>query len=118
MRGPLLKTAAFLTQDLGLDLRRVGIPFDQFGSAMVTNVGMFGLPHGFAPLVPFARTPILATIGAVMDKPVAVDGRVEIRPMLTVGATFDHRLLDGYQAGKLAKRFREVVEDPGRFLEG
>lgn len=112
LRRPVLDLASFLTHDLGLDLRRVGLPYDQFGSAMVTNVGMFGLPTGFAPLVPFARTPILATVGAVEARPVAVGDRVEVRPMLTIGATFDHRVLDGYQAGKLASRFRTVMEDP------
>lgn len=116
LRRPAIDLASWLTYDLGLDLRRFGIPYDQFGSAMVTNVGMFGLPSGFAPLVPFARTPILATIGAVQARPVAVDDRVEVRPMLTIGATFDHRVLDGYQAGKLAARFREVLEDPASHL--
>ena len=116
LRRPALDLASYLTYDLGLDLRKLGIPYDTFGSAMVTNVGMFGLPSGFAPLVPFARTPILLTVGAVTDRPVAVEGRVEVRPMLTIGATFDHRVLDGYQAGKLAARFRAVMEDPARAL--
>lgn len=116
LRRPALDLASWLSYDLGLDLRRVGIPYDQFGSAMVTNVGMFGLPSGFAPLVPFARTPILITVGAVQARPVAVEDRVEVRPMLTIGATFDHRVLDGYQAGKLASRFRAVMEDPATNL--
>lgn len=115
LRGPMLRTASYLTYDLGLDLRSLGLPYDQFGSAMITNVGAFGLQQGFAPLVPFARTPILATIGAVYDKPVAIGGKVEIRPMLPIGGTFDHRLLDGYQAGRITQRFREVIEDPERF---
>jgi len=116
LRRPALDLMSWLSYDMGLDLRRFGVPYDQFGSAMVTNVGMFGLPSGFAPLVPFARTPILATVGAVQARPVAVDDRVEVRPMLTIGATFDHRVLDGYQAGKLASRFREVMEDPATHL--
>ncbi len=114
--GPMMRSITWLTYDLGLDLRKLGLPYDQFGSVMVTNVGSFGLPAGFAPLVPFARTPILLTIGAIQDKPLAIDGRVEVRPVLSIGATFDHRLLDGYQAGKLAARFKQVVEDPERTL--
>jgi pyruvate dehydrogenase E2 component (dihydrolipoamide acetyltransferase) len=112
LRGPMLKTVEYLTYDLGLDLRKLGLPHDQFGSVMITNVGMFGLPVGFAPLVPFSRVPILLTIGAIEARPKAVEGKVEIRPMVTVGATFDHRLLDGFQAGRIARRFRAVVEDP------
>jgi pyruvate/2-oxoglutarate dehydrogenase complex dihydrolipoamide acyltransferase (E2) component len=115
LRRPALDLAAWLSYDLGLDLRRFGLPYDQFGSVMVTNVGMFGLPVGFAPLVPFARTPLLLTVGSVEKRAVAVgpeQEEVAVHPMLTVGATFDHRVLDGYQAGKLAKRFTAIVEDP------
>jgi pyruvate dehydrogenase E2 component (dihydrolipoamide acetyltransferase) len=112
LRGPALRAAEVLTYDLGLDLRRLGVPYDQFGSAMITNVGSFGLPLGFAPLVPFARTPILLTLGTLKDAPVAVDGEVRVRPVLPIGATFDHRLLDGFDAGRLAQRFERVLADP------
>ena len=112
LRGPALRAAELLTYDLGLDLRRLGIPYDSFGSVMVTNVGVFGLPLGFAPLVPFARTPLLMTVGAVKDTPIAVDGEVVVRPILPIGVTFDHRLLDGYEAGRLAQRFLDVMRDP------
>ena len=102
--------------DWGLNLSRFGVPRDGFGSAMVTNVGMFGLPHGFAPLVPFSRVPIVMTLGAVRDAPWVEEGEVVIRPVLSVGVTLDHRLLDGYQAGRLAQRFCEVMHDPARAL--
>ncbi len=105
LRGPAMRAAEALTYDLGLDLRRLGIPYDQFGSVMVTNVGTMGLPLGFAPLVPFSRTPLLMTVGAVKDTPVAIGGEVVIRPILPIGVTFDHRLLDGFEAGRLAEAF-------------
>lgn len=116
LRGPALRAAEALTYDLGLDLRRFGIPYDQFGSAMVTNVGTFGLPLGFAPLVPFSRTPLLLTVGALRDAPVAVDGDVQVRPMLPIGVTFDHRLMDGFGAGQLARRFMHVMRNPDAVL--
>ena len=101
-----------LSYDLGLNLSKLGIPYDAFGSVMVTSVAGFGLTVGQAPLFPPSRTPICLTIGAVHDAPAAVGGRVEVRPMLTIGASFDHRVADGYQAGRMAKRFREVLENP------
>lgn len=110
--GAAMKAIAFATYDLGLDLTRFGIPFDGFGSVMVTNVGSFGVVHGYAPLVPFARSTALLTIGAVKDKPVAMDGTVVVRPILTVGGTFDHRFIDGFQAGILSKRFIGLMESP------
>lgn len=114
--GLAMRAAASLSYDYDLDLRRFGIPYDQFGSLMVTNVGGFGVQQGYAPLVPFSRTPALLCIGAVMDKAVARDGQVVVAPVLTVGATFDHRFIDGFQAAKLSKRFQDIVADPERYL--
>lgn len=112
LRGLALRGAEYLSYDLGLDLSRLGIPYDAFGSAMVTNVGMFGLPQGFAPLVPFSRAPIVLTVGAVEQRPRVVGDAVQVRPVLPIGATLDHRLLDGFQAGQIARRFRQILEDP------
>jgi len=116
LRGVALRAAEYLDYDLGLDLSRFGIPHDAFGSVMVTNVGMFGLPQGFAPLVPFSRAPIVLTVGTVERRPRVVGESVQIRPILPIGVTLDHRLLDGYQIGRIAQRFREVLEDPARAL--
>lgn len=116
LRGRALGLTSWLTYDVGLDLRAVGIPFDAFGSVMVTNVGSFGLPLGLAPLVPFSHTPALLTLGAVQERPWVVGGAVVPRPVLAIGATFDHRVLDGFQAGKLTARFVEILDDPASIL--
>lgn len=110
--GFAMRAAASLSYDLDLDLRRLGIPYDQFGSLMVTNVGGFGVQHGYAPLLPFSRTPALLCIGAVADKVVARDGQPSVVPILTIGATFDHRFIDGFQAAKLSRRFQDIISDP------
>jgi pyruvate dehydrogenase E2 component (dihydrolipoamide acetyltransferase) len=110
--GAALKVSTALTYDLGLDLSGLGIPFDGFGSVMVTNVGGFGLTSGFPPILPFARCPLLILVGEVQQRPWVYEGEVVPRPVLPLGVTFDHRLLDGYQAGVLAKKFREVLERP------
>lgn len=116
LRGPAMKAAEIATYDLGLDLSRLGVPYDQFGSVMVTNVASFGLPMGLAPLVPFSRVPILLTVGKLADRPIAIDGQVVVRPILPVGVTFDHRVLDGFSAGAMASRFLEVMRDPDAML--
>lgn len=114
LRGAALRVVETAIYDWGLDLSRFGVPADAFGSVMVTNVGMFGLPHAFAPLVPFSRVPIVLTIGSVEDAAVVDAGAVVVRPVLCVGVTLDHRLIDGHLAGKLAARFRDVMLDPER----
>ncbi len=110
--GVALRASTALTYDLGVDLSRFGVPFDGFGSVMVTNVGGFGLTSGFPPILPFSRCPLLILVGEVQTRPAMFEGEIAARPILPLGITFDHRLLDGYQAGVLAKRFREVIEHP------
>ena len=114
--GLIMKATTFATYDLGLDLTALGVPFDGFGSVMVTNVGGFGLSVGFPPIVPFARCPILLLVGEIQQRAVVKDGVVVARPVLPRGVTFDHRLLDGYQASVLAKAFRTVMEHPREAL--
>jgi len=116
LRSLALELAELATYDLGLDLRSIGVPYDQFGSAMVTNIASFGLPMGFAPLVPFSRVPILLTVGRVADGPMVVDGAVVVRPVLRIGVTLDHRILDGFAAGRLARRFLAIMADPAAAL--
>ncbi len=113
--GPMMRTISYLIYDLDLDLTRLGIVKDEFGSAMVTNVGMFGLTQAFAPLVPFSRTPLVVLVGEVQERPVAEAGRVVARPMMTLGVTFDHRFMDGWHGGAMAQLFRAYIEDPARF---
>ncbi|MEZ4224178.1 MAG: 2-oxo acid dehydrogenase subunit E2 [Polyangiaceae bacterium] len=110
------RAAERLTYDFDLDLSRFGVPYDAFGSVMVTNVGGFGLTTGFAPLFPPARTPLILTMGSVRPLAVVVEGQVVPRDVLTLGVAFDHRVMDGYQAGRMAQRFREVILSPDRFL--
>lgn len=103
---------AVLTEDFGFDLRRFGVPKDAFGSAMVTSLGMFGIDIGYAPIFPPAQTPIIALVGAVEDRPKAENGQVVVRPMMNVSATFDHRLIDGAHASRLAGLVKGYLENP------
>ncbi len=111
---PLLRLTGFLTFDLRLDLSSLGIAYDQFGGAMVSNVGSFGLNNGLAPLVPVSRSPIVLLVGEISDRPLAENGKVIAAPVVNIGATFDHRLIDGYQASAMARTVIESVKDPER----
>ena len=112
---PVLSLATWLTSAVGLDLRRLGLRAEPFGSALVTSVGMFGVQHAYAPLSPFYRVPFLALVSEVAPKPVVVEGEVVARPVLTVSATMDHRYLDGAHAARLARSVRGYLEDPRAF---
>jgi pyruvate dehydrogenase E2 component (dihydrolipoamide acetyltransferase) len=112
---PALGAADFLTNELHIDLPKQGLPRDPFGSAMVTNVGMFGIDTAFAPFTPIARCPILVLLPEVRERPWIDDGRVVSRPVLRLCATFDHRVIDGFQAGLLSRTVSEMLQAPEQF---
>ena len=101
-----------LVNELHVDLAAQGMPRDPFGSAIVTSVGMFGIDSAFAPFVPLARCPMLILVPEVRPRPWAVGDRVEVRPVLRLCATFDHRIIDGAAAGRFAARLGELFADP------
>lgn len=111
--GPVLRAVSYLIYDLDLDLGRFGIVKDEFGTAMVSNAGTLGVGVALAPLVPFSRTPMVVLVGEIEDRVVVEAGAPVVRPMLTLGVTFDHRFMDGFQGGRMIEIFREYMADPG-----
>jgi pyruvate dehydrogenase E2 component (dihydrolipoamide acetyltransferase) len=115
VRRPVLRFLSYLSNDRGIAVPSLQLPADQFGSAMVTSVGMFGIDIGFAPIFPLANTPLLILVGEVQDRPVAVDGKVVVRPMLNLNVSFDHRFIDGFHAGKMSRAVRRYFAAPEDF---
>lgn len=113
---PVMHATAFAMFDLGVDLGRFGVPYDPLGSVIVSNIGVFGLEQGFAPLIPSGRTAAILTIGAIRNKVIVVGNEMAVRPVLTICGTFDHRVVDGYHLGRIAQTLRSVLEDPARYL--
>lgn len=112
---PALRVSAFLTERLQLELPRLGLHPSPFGSAMVSSVGMLGLPRGFAPLAWMYDVPVLVLVGEITQQPVVVAGRVEVREVLPITATIDHRYVDGWQIAKLMRAFRDYLATPQQF---
>ncbi len=114
--GFATRAAAYLQYDRGIDLSRFGVPFDPFGACMVTNVGVFGITEAHAPLVEMSRASIVITVGEVHEAPSVVNGILAVRRRVSLGVAFDHRVLDGYHAGVMAKSFRAAFADPAAEL--
>jgi pyruvate dehydrogenase E2 component (dihydrolipoamide acetyltransferase) len=109
----VLDAISFLCYSLNLDLSRLGIPKDPFGSAMVTNIGSLGLEEAYVPLVPYSKVPLLVAMGALKRVPVVREGdRIEAATVMRLYATFDHRVLDGAHASKMATTLKQVFADP------
>lgn len=113
---PLLFAIGWVTAALGVEVKALGLEAFPFGSCIITSVGMLGIDEGFAPFTPFARVPLMILVGAVRVEPAVVDGQVVARAQLTITATVDHRFVDGFQLGTLAKVVRDVLENPWQLL--
>lgn len=110
--GPILDAVGFFGYTLNLDLEKLGVPNDAFGSIMITNIGTLGLEEAYPPLVPYSRVPIVMAMGAVQDAPVVENGAVVPGRVMKVCATFDHRVLDGAHAAIMVRTLRSWMEDP------
>lgn len=107
-----LRTAALLTQRFQLDLPSLALRRSPFGSAMITSVGMFGIPQGFAPLSWMYDVPILLLVGELTEKAVVVDQQVVVRPILPLTATVDHRYVDGSHLSRAMKVLKRYLANP------
>ncbi len=81
------------------------------GTFTISNLGSFGA-DAFTPIVNPPQCAILG-VGRIVDKPVAVSGRVEVRPMLWLSLTFDHRIVDGAPAARFLQRLGERLGTAG-----
>jgi len=84
------------------------------GTFTISNGGVFGSLMG-TPIINLPQSAVLG-LHAIKERPVAVNGRVEIRPMMYLALTYDHRLLDGREAVQFLVKIKEFVEDPRRML--
>jgi len=84
------------------------------GTFTITNGGVFGSLVS-TPIINYPQVGILG-LHKIQDRPVAVNGKVEIRPMMYVALSYDHRIIDGQQAVLFLVRVKELMEDPGAML--
>ena len=84
------------------------------GTFTITNGGVFGSLVS-TPIINYPQVAILG-LHKTMDRPVAVNGQVVVRPMMYVALSYDHRIIDGQQAVLFLVRVKELMEDPGAML--
>ena len=84
------------------------------GTFTITNFGAMGGIFGF-PIIHHPEVAILG-MGKILDKPVVVDGKIEIRKILPLSLSFDHRVVDGAEAVRFMNTVIEFLEDPGLII--
>jgi 2-oxoglutarate dehydrogenase E2 component (dihydrolipoamide succinyltransferase) len=93
---------------------KITLPDMEGGVFTITNGGVFGSLMS----TPILNPPQCGILGmhTIQERPVAISGRVEIRPMMYLALTYDHRLVDGKEAVTFLATIKEVVENPAAVL--
>ncbi len=93
---------------------KLGIEEMTGGTFTITNGGVFGSMMS----TPIINAPQSAILGMhnIVERPVAVDGQVVIRPMMYVALSYDHRIIDGRESVSFLVRVKQLLEDPMRLL--
>ena len=85
------------------------------GVFTITNIGVIGSTY-FTPIVNYPETCILGT-GRIEYKPSVIDGKVEIRQVMPISFTYDHRVLDGAEAARFMNDLKDLLEKPGSLVD-
>ena len=86
------------------------------GTFTITNGGVFGSMMS----TPIINPPQSAILGMhnIVDRPIAIDGKVEIRPMMYLALSYDHRIIDGKESVSFLVAVKEMLENPERMIFG
>lgn len=86
------------------------------GTFTITNGGVFGSMMS----TPIINPPQSAILGMhnIIERPVAIDGKVEIRPMMYLALSYDHRIIDGKESVGFLVKVKEMIENPERIIFG
>jgi 2-oxoglutarate dehydrogenase E2 component (dihydrolipoamide succinyltransferase) len=93
---------------------KLGIADLQGGTFTLSNGGVYGSLMS----TPILNTPQSGILGIhkIQDRPVVVDGEIQIRPMMYLALSYDHRIVDGKEAVTFLVRVKECLENPERML--
>jgi len=84
------------------------------GTMTITNIGVFGVDSGTPILAPGESA--IVCLGAVAERPWAVDGQLAVRQVTTLGLSFDHRLIDGAQGSRFLADVASMMAEPTQAL--
>ena len=103
-------------KELAIKARNNDLTLDEMsgGTFTITNGGVFGSLLS-TPILNEPQSAILGMHG-INQRPMAIDGKVEIRPMMYLALSYDHRVIDGSSSVTFLVRVKELLEDPTRML--
>lgn len=84
------------------------------GTVTITNVGVFGVDGGIPLLNPGEA--VILCLGSVSERPWVIERKIEVRSVVTLTLTFDHRVLTGEQAARFLSFVAEMLANPDLLL--
>jgi 2-oxoglutarate dehydrogenase E2 component (dihydrolipoamide succinyltransferase) len=123
---PILRNAEQMTlaeiegniKDLAIKARDGKLSIEEMtgGTFTITNGGVFGSMLS----TPIINPPQSAILGMhnIVERPVAINGKVEIRPIMYVALSYDHRIIDGRESVGFLKTVKEMIENPSKMIFG
>ncbi len=112
MVKPLLKLYSYISYRFNKNVKAFKSKPNAFGSIMLTSVGSIGITRAFCPIAPYTKVPMVVSVGKIDCKPVVVDAKVHIKKMLTLGFTFDHRIMDGIHFAEFFNCLSRYFKNP------
>jgi len=111
--NPVVQLAGFLGNVIGLTIKPLGLDAHAFGSIVVTSIGSLGIEEAYAPFTPMFHVPAVATVCAIKRKAVVVENdKIEVRSIMNITFTVDHRLLDAVEGSKFMKKLEHLLTHP------
>lgn len=97
-----------------LNIRPFFIPSekDPFGSVMITHIGTLRLSKACTPIAPYTRIPMVIAVGKATEKPWVIDDEIVPRKVVTIGFTFDHRIMDGIHFASFIQELSTYFNHP------
>ncbi|OMJ87687.1 hypothetical protein SteCoe_10531 [Stentor coeruleus] len=107
----------YLNGPMGIALPFLGMKKQQFGSFIISNLGMYGLETGYPPLFSVSHTIATLTLMAIHDEAIVDNSKIIVQKCMNVCVSFDHRYMDGIKAAKVQNRIKEILEDPMQYIK-
>ena len=111
-RNWFFKIYQTITIHWGISVPGIGLNSNSFGSFIVSNIGTVGLDTGYGSLLPSSNISFVFILGSINKKPVVIDDKIEIRRVMWLSSTLDHRVVDGSHGGRLFRIIKQIAKNP------
>ncbi len=105
----LLKLYSFIAYSLNSNLSIFKSPKNAYGSIMLTSIGSLSVDRALCPIAPYTKVPMVISMGKIQEKAIIKNGALTVGKLMTLGITFDHRIMDGIHFSDFFHCFKQQL---------